>query len=186
MEVPVVSQIDKALLVMALPTDDIWDIGRTRRLNVLAEIIGERLRLRIREKLGAAYSTDAFSWPSRTYEDYGLLIIYIPLAQETLERVRAEVSAILTDIRQRGVSSEELQRALEPTLAGIRDRFRENDYWLDTVLTNASRHPVQLEWSRTIMDDYAGIQTAEIDQLARRYLDPSRLAVIEARAQAAP
>ena len=100
--------------------------------------------------------------------------------------MRAEAGAILWDIRQRGVSHEELQRALEPTLAGIRDRFRENDYWLETVLANASRHPEQLEWSRTILDDYAGIRTADIDQLARRYLNPSKLAVIEARAQSTP
>lgn len=186
MEVPIASQIDKALLVMALPTDDIWDIGRTRRLNVLADIIGERLRLRVREKLGAAYSTSAFSWPSRTYEDYGLLIISIPLAPKTLGRVRDEVGVILADIRQEGVAPDELQRALEPILAGIRDRFRENDYWLDTVLANASRHPEQLTWSRTIMEDYAGIRGEEIDQLADRYLDLSKMAVIEARAQSAP
>ena len=56
MNVDVISQIEKAQLVMAFPTDDMWDIGRTRRLNILAEIVSERLRLRIREKLGAAYS----------------------------------------------------------------------------------------------------------------------------------
>ncbi len=186
MGVSVMTKIDKALLVMALPTDDIWDIQRTRRLNVLANIIADRLRQQIREKLGAAYSTGAFSLPSRTYKNYGLLVVYIPLAPETLDRVDAEVTAILDDIRRKGVSADELQRALEPTLKGIRDRFRDNDYWLGTVLAGASRHPVQLEWSRTIMADYAGIQVTDIEQIARRYLDMAKLAVIEARASSAP
>jgi len=181
LEIPVVSQISKALLVMALPTDDIWEIQRTRRLNVLADIIGDRLRQRIREQLGAAYSTGAFNWPSRAFKDYGLLVIYIPLAPQTLDVVDAEVTAILEDIRQKGISADELQRALEPALKGIRDRFHQNDYWLDTVLSGASRHPIQLEWSRTIMDDYAGIQMADIDQIAHRYLNITKLAVIEAR-----
>jgi len=186
MNISVVTQVNKALLVMALPTADLWDIKRTRRLNVLAEIISERLRVRVREKLGAAYSTAAFSWPSRAYRDYGMMIVYIPLASETLDMVRAEVRAILLDIGQQGVNQEELQRALEPILTGIRDRFRENPYWLKTVLAGASQHPEQLEWSRTIMADYAGIQTDDIDAIARRYIDLSKLAVIEARAVSTP
>mgnify|MGYP001818982693 FL=1 len=186
MDVPVMSQIKKAQLVMAFPTDDIWDIGRTRRLNILAEIVSERLRLRIREKLGAAYSPGAFSWPSRTYSGYGLFVIYIPLSPETLDIVTAEVKAIVSDIRQNGVSSAELQRALEPTMTGIKDRLRENGYWLNTVLSGAAQHPVQLEWCRTITTDYAGIRKADIDRLARRYLDLSRLAVIQATSASVP
>jgi len=186
MDVPVMSQIKKAQLVMAFPTDDIWDIGRTRRLNILAEIVSERLRLRIREKLGAAYSPGAYSWPSRTYPDYGLFVIYIPLAPETLSIVTAEVKAIIRDIRQNGVSAEELQRALEPTLTGIKDRLRENGYWLNTVIAGASRHPVQLDWSQTIATDYAGIRKEEIEQLALRYLDLSKLAVIQATSAGMP
>ena len=155
-------------------------------MNVLADIIADRLRQQIREKLGAAYSTGAFSLPSRAYKNYGLMVVYIPLAPETLDRVDAEVTAILDDIRRKGVSADELQRALEPTLKGIRDRLRDNGYWLGTVLAGASRHPVQLEWSRTIMADYAGIQVTDIEQIARRYLDMAKLAVIEARASSAP
>ena len=179
MDVPVMSQIKKAQLVMAFPTDDIWDIGRSRRLNILAEIVSERLRLGVREKLGAAYSPGAYNWPSRTYPGYGLFIIYIPLAPEALDIVSAEVKAICLDIRQNGVSPEELQRALEPTLTGIKDRFRENGYWLNTVLAGASRHPVQLEWCRTITTDYAGIQKEDIERLAYQYLDLSKLAVVQ-------
>jgi zinc protease len=181
MLVPVRTQIEKSLLVMALPTDDVWDIGRTRRLNILAEIISERLRLRIREALGVAYSTAAFNWPSRAYPGYGILVVYIPLAGDALDLVQDEVKHILDAIRSDGVTRGELQRALEPTLAGIKDRFRDNDYWLHTVLTDASRHPQQLEWSRTIMQDYARITKEDIDAVARQYIDIANLAVIRAR-----
>jgi zinc protease len=180
MAVPVRTQIDKRLLVMALPTDDIWDIQRTRRLNVLAEIVSERLRVGIREKLGVAYSTAAFNWPSRAYPGYGILVIHIPLAGDTLDMVQAEVRRILLDIRDRGVSRDELQRALEPILTGIKDRYRDNGYWLNTVLADASRHPVQLEWSRSIMEDYAGIDKEAIDAVARRYIDPAKLGIVRA------
>ena len=65
-------------------------------------------------------------------------------------------------------------------MTGIKDRYRDNGYWLDTVLADASRHPVQLEWSRTILEDYAGIDKQAIDAVARRYIDPAKLGVVRA------
>ncbi len=186
MDVPVLSRINKALLVMAFPTDDVWAIGRTRRLNILSEIVSERLRVRVRENLGAAYSPGAYSWPSRAYPDYGLFIVYIPLETGALDTIKAEVRTLIRDLRENGISSEELQRALEPTLTGIKDRFRENRYWLQTVLVGASHHPVQLDWSRTIASDYAGIRKEDIEKMARQYLDLSRVAVVQAHATAGP
>ena len=59
------TQIPKAMVVAAWQTDDFWDISRTRRLSVLAEVFSERLRLRIREKIGASYSPYAFNRASR-------------------------------------------------------------------------------------------------------------------------
>jgi zinc protease len=103
-----------------------------------------------------------------------------------LDVVNVEVQAIIQDIRQNGVSPEELQRALEPTLTGIKDRMRENGYWLNTVLADASRYPVQLEWSRTIAADYAGIHKEDIERLARQYLDLSKLAVVQASSVGVP
>lgn len=186
MDVPVLSRINKALLVMAFPTDDVWDIGRTRRLNILAEIVSERLRVRVRENLGAAYSPGAYSWPSRAYPDYGLFIVYIPLETGALGTIKAEVRTLIRDLQQNGITSEELQRALEPTLTGIKDSLRENRYWLQTVLVGASRHPVQLDWSRTIASDYAGIRKEDIEKMARQFLDLSRVAVVQAHATAGP
>ena len=186
MEVPVPSKIEKALLVMAFPTDDIWDIQRTRRLNILAEIVSERLRIRIREKLGAAYSVGAYSIPSRTYPGYGLFLIHVPLAPQSLDRVRSEIQSIIWELRQGGVSLDELQRALEPTLTGIRDRFRENGYWLNTVLAGASWHPEQLEWSRSILSDYASITKEDIEFMIERYLDISLRAILKAQSAERP
>ena len=57
------TKIDKGMVTMAFPTDDFWDIGRTRRLNVLAAVFSERLRKTIREKIGASYSPHAYNRP---------------------------------------------------------------------------------------------------------------------------
>ncbi|MGD9097752.1 MAG: insulinase family protein [Desulfobacterales bacterium] len=175
------TQIEKALLVVAYPTADASDIRRTRRLNVLAEIFSERLREEIREKRGAAYSTGAFSWPSRAFPGFGLLVSYLPIAPSDLDPIAADVRKIAGQLAVEGIHAEELERALEPTLTGIREQLRQNRYWLRTVLMGSSRYPEQIAWSRDILSDYAGIQLQEVSALARQYLDPAKAAVFEAR-----
>ena len=60
LELTVDTALEKALVQVCFPTDDFWDIGKTRRLNILADIFSERLRKDIREKLGASYSPYAY------------------------------------------------------------------------------------------------------------------------------
>ena len=179
--VTVETQIDKALMVVAFLTDDAHDIYRTRRLSVLAEVFAERLREEVREKRGAAYSPGAYSWPSRAFPGFGLFLSYLPLAPSEVEPVLAAVKQIAGQIAVDGITAEELERALAPTLTGIREQLRQNNYWLQTVLMGSTRYPEQIAWSRTILSDYAGIQMQEISALARRYLDPDKAAVFEAR-----
>ena len=59
--------------------------------------------------------------------------------------------------------------------------MRQNDYWLNTVLSGASQHPEQFDWSRSIQEDYARIEAEELSALAKEYLDPSKAALFEAR-----
>ena len=74
-EVSVKTSIDKSLVVVAWPTDDFWDIKRTRRLNILSAIFEDRLRKAIRESMGATYSPNCYSWGSRAYSRYGFLAV---------------------------------------------------------------------------------------------------------------
>ncbi len=183
-QVAIQTQIDKALMVVAFLTDDAHDIHRTRRLNLLAEIFSERLREEVREKRGAAYSPGAYSWPSRAFPGYGIFLSYLPLAPSEVDPILAAVKQIARQIVAEGVTAEELERALAPTLTSIREQLRQNNYWLQTVLMGSARYPEQIAWSRNILNDYAGIQAPELVSLARRYLDPDKAAVFEARPSA--
>lgn len=178
LEVPVPTRIDKGMVYVAYPTDDIWDIGKTRRLSVLSSVFSDRMREIIREKLGATYSADAFNNPSRAYPGYGVLSAVIGVAPDDAEAVVREVKDIARDIVRGGITADELKRALDPTLTGIKDLQRENSYWLNTVLAGSRQHPEQIAWSRSMPRDYAAITAPELQGLARRYLDNSAAAVI--------
>ncbi len=184
LRIDVETEIPKALVVVAYPTDDQWDIHRTRRLSTLAGVFSDRLRETVREELGAAYSPVAYHAPSRAYEGYGLFQALVHVAPTEAETVVGAVRRIAADLVKEGVTEEELRRSVDPTLTGIKDMRQQNRYWLETVLSGSRRHPEQLDWSRTIVEDYAAIEASEVAELARRYLKPGKAAVLTIRPSA--
>jgi zinc protease len=172
------SSIDKALLIVAWGTSDFWDIDRTRRLNLLAAVLDDRLRIKIREELGATYSPRVTSQPSRGQEGFGLLqstLVVAPDQAAPLARVIRETAASLGS---KGVGEDELRRALEPILTSIRDIKRNNRYWMESVLNLSSRHPQQLQWPLSIIEGFAAIKAEELTALAKRYLQPELAATV--------
>lgn len=172
------TNIPKGMVIIAFPSADLWDIKTTRRLSILADIVSDRLREIIREKLGAAYSTFAYNRPSKAYKGYGVFQAVVQVDPEESDLVMREVKNIFIDIARRGVTTDEITRAKAPTLTSIKDMLRKNNYWLDTVLSGSKRHPRQLDWNRTILNDYASITKEELDVLAKTYFDMRKVATI--------
>ncbi|MBN1930803.1 MAG: insulinase family protein [Desulfobacterales bacterium] len=177
-EIAVPTEIPKALVVVAYPTEDFWDIHKTRCFSVLSEIFSDRLRESIREKLGAAYSPFSYNKSSRAYPGYGVLQAMIQVAPKETATVLKEVRNIISNLAEKGVTQEELRRAVKPMLTSIKEMLRLNAYWLDRVLTDSARYPQQLEWSRTIIKDYDSIAVDELSVVAKQYLDNHKAAQI--------
>lgn len=167
----IASRIPKALVVLAHSGEDFWDIQRTRRLSILAEIYANRLRETIREQMGAAYSPFAWHQPSRAYRGYGLFQAMIPVHPNQVAAILQAAPEVAASLRQQPITADELRRSLDPVLTSIRDRVQTNEYWLSSVLVGLSQHPEQLAWSRNFLSDYAAISLAEMHQLAEHYLD---------------
>ncbi len=169
---------DKAMLAVAWPTDDFWDISRTRRLSVLASVLDDRLRKQIREDLGAAYSPYVYNQSSTVDPSYGVLRSMMMAEPSKATLLLDKLKEVGTQLAKSTISAEELERALKPTLTSIRDMLRTNRYWLESVLINSSRQPQRLEWPNTIQTDFASIKAEEISALAKRYLLPEKAAEI--------
>ncbi len=178
LEVNVPTKINKGLIQVVFPTEDFWDIHRTRRLAVLGEVFSEKLRVNIREKLGAAYSAYAYNNASRVYKDYGLFKVVVQVDPEEADTVLREIKKITSDIVKNGVNDDEFQRALDPMLTHLKDIRRTNKYWLNSVLVGSKKYPQQFDWSRTILTDYAAITAKDVTGLARKYLDYSKAAIL--------
>lgn len=172
------STIDRTLLTVAWQTSDFWDIGRTRRLNLLAAVLDDRLRVKIREELGATYSPRVVSQPSRALSGFGLLQSSLIVAPDQAAALAGVIKGVAAGLGEQGVSEDELRRALEPTLTSIKDLKRSNRYWMESVLNLSSRHGEQLQWPLTIVEGFAAIKAEELTQLARQYLKPEQAATV--------
>ncbi len=74
------------------------------------------------------------------------------------------------DLATKGVTDDELTRAREPILTGIRESLRNNGYWGAAVLARAQEKPEVLDWARSRVADFEGITAAELSTLAGSYL----------------
>lgn len=177
-ELPVDSKIDKALVVMAFPTDDFWKIKQTRRLNILSKIISERLRKTIREELGATYSPYAYNDSSQSYEGYGVMRAVINVAPDKVDDMISHMESIADSLTTHPISDKELDLVLQPIWTYIKDAKRTNGYWLDSVMAGSLRHPEKIDWAAAMDQDYRSISLDDIWELAKKFCNRSRAAFI--------
>ena len=164
------SEIPKANSLVFWPTEDIWDIKRTRRLSLLGSVFADRLRAKVREELGEAYSPYARNVPSDTYTGYGQLFAMVTVDPPQAQKIVDVVAGIGKDLQQNGIDSDELERAQLPLLSAIERQRRTNDYWLNSVALTSQEFPQRLEWARNMMDDFKSITVDEVNALAKQYL----------------
>lgn len=165
------SEIPKGMAVVHWPTSDIYDIEKSRRLGMLSAILDDRLRVKIREELGDAYSPFAHNLPSDTWTDYGYLFASVTVDPDQGESVTQVISQIAEDLATgESITEDELERAKKPQVTQIEEMRRTNRYWLGSVLESSQEYPERLEWSRTFVDDYKNITVEEVNLLAKEYL----------------
>ncbi len=143
-----------------------------RRLNLLSDILGDRLREEIREKLGASYSPQAGVNGSTALEDFGFMITLSEGKPDDIEKLVEVSESLAASLAQNGATDDELDRARKPALADIDKMLRDNSYWLSSVLSGSQQEPRKLELARNRTSDVESITLKEINDLAAKYLTP--------------
>jgi len=105
-----------------------------------------------------------------------MLNAVVQINPNQFELVIEETKKIAADLSKNGVAQDELERAKKPILTQLKETVKTNTDWLGTVLKGAARHPVQIDWSRTMQKDYASITKEELSLMAKQYLDNNRAA----------
>lgn len=151
------------------------NIPEFRRLNVLSDIFGDKLREEIREKLGASYSPNAGASGSDALDDFGYLIGQASGKPEDIPLLLDTMGTIARELSEKGATKNEFERALAPTLSNLEKTHRDNSYWLSTVLSQSQADPNRLDLARNRDEDYASITLEELNALAKKYFAPGNL-----------
>jgi len=136
--------------------------------------LSDRLRKKVREEFGDAYSPGAGSQPSDIYPGYGFMLASVEIDPPRAKTVADMIVEIAHDLSTNGVTEDELKRAKEPVLTSLRESSRTNGYWLNNVLNRVQERPEQLDWCRSRYADNESIAKPELDALAKSYLGNNR------------
>jgi zinc protease len=179
------STIPKALVAVYYPTADGMDVRRARRLNLLAEVFSDRLRVKVREQMGSTYSPSVGSTASDIFPGYGYLAAVVEVDPQRAREIQDVVVAVAADLQANGATPDELARSLNPTLKHVEESERTNGYWL-TVLGRCQEKPEVLDWARSRRADFASISKADMDALAKAYLSPEKASRVIIRPYVTP
>ncbi|MHC5210406.1 MAG: M16 family metallopeptidase [Planctomycetota bacterium] len=171
------TEIPKSLVMIVFPITDGIDMVQRRRFNVLNTVVNDRLRLDVRERLGAAYSPGAGVDASAVYPGVGMLFMQAMSDPDKVDELVEACLAVADTLSSDGVTDEELDRLREPILKRRRDAKRQNSYWM-TVMSEAQRRPASLDEVREGDAFYENVSAAELTPLASEYLPRDRASIL--------
>lgn len=172
------TEIERAYALIYWPTTDMRDIQKTRRLALLGQILDDRLRLKVREELGESYSPASYHVPSDTFPGYGYMTAMVTLKPDHVAKVGPIVTKLGDDLANGSITDDEFDRAKQPQLVQLEQMRRDNRYWAQNVLRCSQEHPERLDWSRSLVNDFASIKKEDLEALAKEYLKAANATTI--------
>jgi zinc protease len=167
------TEVPQALVTVWTPTTDGQLASTRRQLSMLSQIVNDRLRVVVREKLGDSYSPGAQSNASRAFPGVGFLIMNAASEPGRTQDVLEACLGVTQSLATEGVTAEELDRLRAPILAQLRDQQRNNQFWM-SVLADSQTRPAALDDARKLEADYQAMTPELLTELARKYLPKER------------
>lgn len=184
LDFPFQTEIPKAISILYWQTGDMRDIQRTRRLSLLASILDDRLRLKVREELGETYSPACYHVANDTFTGYGYMTAMIECKPEQAESLAKLVTEIAASVATGPITPDEFERAQKPLMTQVEQMRRDNRYWSQNVVRNSQEHPERLDWARSMISDFGSVTLEEVQKLAATYLGAERAVAVKILPQA--
>lgn len=168
---------DKSLVLVVFPVPDGLDVDRRRRFSLLDAVLVDRLRVRVREELGAAYAPGTTLQMNPVYPGVGSWTLEAMAEPAQAEALVEAFLATAEQLAREGVSEEELERQRAPILNQRRDAKRTNGYWI-SVLERSQRDPEHLDEARSGDRVYEATTAAELSEFAAQFLVRERASTL--------
>ena len=109
-------------------------------INVAAQVVELRLIDRVRVAEGSTYSPSVTSSPSDVFPGYGVVSASVETPPVKIDGFYGAVHDIAADLRAKGPTPDELQRAVKPRIETLTKAQQTNEYWM-TWIAGAADDP---------------------------------------------
>jgi len=125
----------QSFIVCAWIGDTEMTVRNTALMTILGNCMAETYLKKIREELGAAYTTSANGMITRGTDDRPRYVLQtaFPLKPEMTDTCLQIVQDVFDDVCQNGVSEESLTKAKEYLLKTFKQNQRENGWWMGRI-----------------------------------------------------
>ncbi len=175
---------DQNMSALVWPTADFYsNTADARGMELLASVMTLRLLDEVREKQGATYSAGAANRPSTVFKGYGTFIATATVPTEGDPKFVESVAKIVEDLKAKPISDDEMTRARKPIIEHDRNGVKTNGYWFG-FLDGSVELPAQLDSLRQREPQLLAVTPADLQRLAKTYLDMSKVAHIQVKGEA--
>jgi zinc protease len=171
---------NRAGIEVMWPVDHYADIRVSRQVELLRSVLSERLRRKVREDLGAAYTPEVTSWKSEANPEDGYLMVYITVKPGDVPRLARLLVDLADNLGRKGASADEFAQAREPILARCNYEEKENGYWLNHIISKIQSQPETRRWPTTRLSDFQSMTVEDLNALARNLLSAPRAMIFSA------
>ena len=147
------------------PVRSVSDVRQERRYYLLAGILADRLRVRLRDELGATYTPTAEFERFDGFPALNWISCYAEVDPTKVMNAMQIIERSAMELSFHGPSAEEFQRARQVFVRQMTDDLRTNAYWGSTVLSDAQERPQRLAAARNRAADLAAIKQDEVAKL---------------------
>lgn len=176
--------VDKSKIHALFPVEITSLYDAAPLLTVASQIVAERMRIRLREKLGLTYGPTMSLGVVDEVTNAVLLDVECESGSGEEHIVLDACLAIIADLHRDGVTADEFTRARDPLASYVRGSERRNAFWAGS-LVRVHSDPAALESVAHAAELFDAIKFADLEAFVRDWLVPERASTLIVRSKKA-
>jgi zinc protease len=155
-----------ALIHVLYPSPDELDPVTARKLDLIEDVVNDRLLKEIREKRGGAYSPHADHWASDSWRGLGWFTLDVEVDPAKVDEMSKACVATMELLGTKGVTQDELNRLRTAHVGGIEQTLKNPELWFSQLRYALARPEIYSDLAnfKTIYDK---ITVADLNALCK-------------------
>lgn len=165
---------DQGIAAIAFPGTGYWrDPELSDQLSTAMAILVDRVNEEMRERQGKSYGVGGGAALSRTYPDYGELMVQTEISADVMPLFFETVEREAVKLATEGATQDEVDRAIRPRRENIARGVVTNAYWMG-VLPGAQGDEKRLADIRRDKERFTKVTPASVKAAAQQWLVPAK------------